>query len=194
MLKSNLAGFPWVKIINQDILNFDISRCFKDTPQIKVIGNLPYSITTPIITHLLKFHDKIESIFITVQKEFAKRMVAVKGTADWSAFSCFLQYYSEPKMLFLIKKTCFRPQPKVDSAFVRLRPRQGLPLDNKRERKLFRTIRRSFQQRRKTLKNALAGLISAKRLKQYFCQYNIDRNIRGEELSLQDFINLINVN
>jgi 16S rRNA (adenine1518-N6/adenine1519-N6)-dimethyltransferase len=194
MLKSNLAGFSRVKLIKQDILDFNISRYFKDSAKIKVIGNLPYSITTPIIAHLLKFHDKIKFIFITVQKEFARRMTAIAGTSDWSALSCFLQYHSEPRILFLIKKTCFLPQPKVDSAFVRLRLREEFPLDNKRERQLFKIIRLSFQQRRKTLRNALTGAISNQRLNRYFNQYNIDRNIRGEQLSLRDFINLVNVN
>jgi len=121
-------------------------------------------------------------------------MVATEGTSDWSALSCFLQYHSEPHILFLIKKTCFRPQPEVDSAFVRLGLKRRLLLDNAIERKLFKTIRASFQQRRKTLRNALFGVISAQRLNRYFQKYNIDRNIRGEQLSLQDFINLINVN
>ena len=181
-----------VKIINDDILHFNISRYFKRSPKIKVIGNLPYNITTPIIVHLLKFRNNIEDIFITVQKEFAKRMVASKGTSDWSAFSCFLQYYTEPKILFSIKKTCFRPQPKVDSALLKLTPKQRLPLDKEREKLLFRIIRLSFQQRRKTLRNAISGVISSKRLYQYFNQYSIDKNIRGEQLSLQDFINLVN--
>lgn len=192
ILKNNLADFTKVKIINQDILKFNISRCFKDTPKIKVIGNLPYNITTPIIVHLLKFRDKIGDIFITVQKEFGQRMVASCGNSDWGAFSCFLQYYTEPKKLFLIKKTCFRPQPKVDSVLIKLGSKQSLALDNKREKRLFKIIRLSFQQRRKTLRNALSDVIASGRLNQYFIQYNIDRNIRGEELSLQDFINLVN--
>jgi len=210
ILKKNIVDFPQinpapsteermdrrrcgVKIINKDILRFNISRYFKDTPKIKVIGNLPYYITSPIIVHLFKFHDKIKNIFITVQKEFADRLVATPGSSDWSAFSCFVQYYTEPKSLFLIKKTCFRPQPKVDSALVRLSLKEKLPLDKKNQRRLFKVIRLSFQQRRKTLKNALRGVISPERLEQYFNQYSIDRNIRGEDLSLQDFISLINV-
>ncbi len=190
ILENNLIDFPRIKIINQDILKFNISRYFRGTAQIKVIGNLPYNITTPIIVHLLKFRDKIREIFITIQKEFAQRVVASYGNSDWSAFSCFLQYYTVPKMLFLIKKTCFRPQPKVDSALVKLTPNEKLPLDASEQRQLFKIIRSSFQQRRKTLRNALSGVISSKRLSQYFNQYNIDKNIRGEQLSLQDFINL----
>jgi len=210
ILKDNLVDFPqinpiikksskeWelsngVKIVNQDILHFNIAKHFTDTSKIKVMGNLPYYITTPIIVYLLSFRDKIENIFITVQKEFAQRMVASKGTSEWSAFSCFLQYYTKPEILFLIKKTCFRPQPKVDSALVKLTVREKFSLDSRSQKRLFKIIRLSFQQRRKTLRNALSGAISSKRLNQYFNQYNIDKNIRGEQLSLQDFINLINV-
>lgn len=194
ILIDNLVDFPWVKIINQDILKFDILRYFKYNSKIKVIGNLPYNITTPIIVHLLRFRDKISNIFITVQKEFAQRMVAHPGESNWGALSCLIQYYTLPEKLLLIKRTCFRPQPKVDSALVRLTIKQKLPLDKKRERQLFKVIRFNFQQRRKMLRNALSGVISTSRLNRYFKHYKIDKSIRGEELSLQDFINLVNIN
>jgi 16S rRNA (adenine1518-N6/adenine1519-N6)-dimethyltransferase len=194
VLKSELADCAWVKIINRNILYFDIARFFKNAPKVKVIGNLPYNITTPIIVHLLKFRGKIKDIFITVQKEFGQRMVASPGSSDWSSFSCFLQYYTQPQIQFFIKKTCFWPQPKVDSVLVKLNLKEKLPLDRKKEKRLFKIIRSSFQQRRKTLKNALSGVVSSRKLSRYFNQYNIDKNIRGEQLSLQDFINLVNFN
>ncbi|MFH1678581.1 MAG: rRNA adenine dimethyltransferase family protein [Candidatus Omnitrophota bacterium] len=100
VLKDNLAGYPKIRILHRSILGFNIARFFKGDFKIKVIGNLPYNITTPIIVHLLKFRDKIGGIFITVQKEFAQRMVALPGTPDWSAFSCFLQFYVNPEILF----------------------------------------------------------------------------------------------
>ena len=193
ILKSNLINFPRVRIINENILRFNFLSYFKGTSKIKVIGNLPYNITTPIITHLLELRNKIEEIFVTVQKEFAQRMTATQGTSDWSAFSCFLQYYTEPKKLFIIKQTCFKPQPKVDSTLVKLSVKKKVSLDAGDETRLFKIIRLSFQQRRKILKNALSGAISSKRLSQYFDAFNFDKNIRGEELSLQDFINLINL-
>ena len=211
ILKGNLADFSQVnpapstgkrrvkvkrggvKIINQDILDFNISSYFSNSPKIKVIGNLPYNITTPIIVHLLKFRDKIGDIFITIQKEFAQRMVASCGNPDWGAFSCFLQYYTEPEIVFFIKRTCFHPQPRVDSALIRLTLKEKYSLDRRRQERLFKIIRSSFQQRRKTLRNALSGVISSRILNQYLNQYNVDKNIRGERLSLQDFINLANV-
>ena len=128
VLESNLAHMQNVDIMHQDILDFDIKSFFKNISKVKVIGNLPYNITTPIIVHLLGFRHKIDSIFLTVQKEFAQRIVAVPGTRDWSALSCLLQYYTCPRILFIIKKTCFWPKPKVDSAFVKLEMKSKTPL------------------------------------------------------------------
>ena len=198
LLKHNLKSIEGnagrrVRIINQDILRFNILRRFKDIAEIKVIGNLPYNITTPIIAHLLKFYDKIGEIFITIQKEFAFRAVAAPGSVDWSAFSCFLQYHTQPAILFFIKKTCFWPRPEVDSALVRLAVRERLALEGRKQKELFKIIRFSFQQRRKTLRNALRGLVTDVRLERYFDQFGISRDIRGERLCLQDFINLVNM-
>ena len=101
ILKTNLGQFSGkVDIVNEDFLSFNISRCLRAANKIKVLSNLPYYITTPIIVRLFKFGRKIETIFITAQKEFAQRMVAVSGTSEWSAFSCFLQYHAEAKILF----------------------------------------------------------------------------------------------
>jgi len=94
ILANNLKDFPQLRIINNDILRFNVLHYFKNIPKIKIIGNLPYNITTPIIVHILKFRDKIKDIFVTVQKEYAQRMVARPGEPEWSAFSCFLQYHT----------------------------------------------------------------------------------------------------
>ncbi|MBU1871363.1 MAG: ribosomal RNA small subunit methyltransferase A [Candidatus Omnitrophica bacterium] len=193
ILQDNLSALPQVKVINQDVLQFNLLNFFKQSNRIKVVGNLPYYITTPIIVHLLQFRDKIGSIFVTIQKEFAQRMAALEGSGDWGAFSCYLQYYTEPEILFYIKSTCFRPRPKVDSAFVRLEIKRDLPLDVVREKRLFRIIRSSFQQRRKTLRNSLKGVVSSSRIDRFLNQHNLDMNIRGEKLALEDFINLLNV-
>ncbi len=192
VLKDILLEFPKVKIVNQDILSFNLERQFKSASKIKVVGNLPYYITTPIIVHLLKFRDKISSILITVQKEFAERMVATCGDSQWGSFSCFLQYYTKPSKSFIIKKTCFWPQPKVDSALIKLDIKDKLPLDAKSEKQLFKIIRASFQQRRKTLRKTLSGIVSSSRLARYFECYQINKDIRGEKLSVEDFINLVN--
>ncbi|MFH1578274.1 MAG: 16S rRNA (adenine(1518)-N(6)/adenine(1519)-N(6))-dimethyltransferase RsmA [Candidatus Omnitrophota bacterium] len=192
ILKNKMTDFPRTKILNQNILRFNLAGFFKGINNLKIIGNLPYNITTPIIAHLFKFRDKIANEFITVQKEFAQRMVATPGTAQWGALSCFVQYYTQPRILFLIKRTCFWPQPKVDSALINLRIKDNLPLTARKQSRLFKVIRKSFQQRRKTLRNSLSGVVSPKRLDRYFDRYNVNKNIRGECLSIGDFINLIN--
>jgi len=195
LLKDKFRDNAHVKIINQDILGFNLSRCFvKDkNTAIKAIGNIPYYITTPIIEHLIKYRDKIETIFITVQKEFAKRMTARPGGKDYGSFSCFIQYYTEPKIIFTIKKTSFFPVPKVDSCFLRLNIRKKPMIKLKNERMFFKIIRAAFNQRRKTLRNSLDSVISPQNLDRFFTRYNINPNIRPEELTLKDFAGLASI-
>lgn len=194
ILAENLKENKNVKIINEDILNFNFKKYFvKFKNKIKVIGNIPYYITTPIIEHLLTFGDKIEIIFLTVQKEFALRMAAASGSKDYGSFSCFIQYYTTPKKLFFITRTCFRPIPKVDSCFLQLEIREEPPVKIKNKEMLFKIIRAAFNQRRKTLRNSLKGLIAEKDLERFFTTYRIDPHIRPERLGLQDFANLVNL-
>lgn len=190
VLKDKFKNFTNLKIIQQDILKFNLRKRFKAVTGLKVIGNIPYYITTPIIEHLLKFRGQIDSVFITVQKEFAKRMAAKPGSKDYGSFSCFVQYYTEPKIIFLIKKTCFLPSPKVDSCFLRLDIKRKLPLKPREERLFFEIIRKAFNQRRKTLRNSLLGIIAPEKLGLFFKKYKISPDIRPEDLSLSDFANL----
>ena len=191
ILKANLEGSSNVEMINQDVLKFNLKRYFSEAvARIKVVGNIPYYITTPIISHLFKFREKIDTVFITVQQEFARRMAAQPGSKDYGSFSCFSQYYTEPKILFPIKKTSFFPSPKVDSCFLRMDIKRRLPLGRKQEDLLFRFIRAAFNKRRKTLRNSLKGVASLQKLGQFFDRYSLDKNIRPEDLSLQHFINL----
>ncbi len=193
ILKDNLSGLSNVKIINRDVLKFNLKAYFnKIQGKIKVFGNIPYYISTPIIERLIKFREKIDTAFITVQKEFAARIAAAAGPKDYGSFSCFVQYYTEPKILFLIKRTCFFPAPKVDSCLVRLNIRKEPAVFLRDEKLFFKTIRAAFNKRRKTLRNSLSGIILAKKLDFFFHKYGIDRNIRPENLSLQDFANLAN--
>ncbi|MEW6100911.1 MAG: 16S rRNA (adenine(1518)-N(6)/adenine(1519)-N(6))-dimethyltransferase RsmA [Candidatus Omnitrophota bacterium] len=179
------------KIINQDILKLDFSKYFKDLKgEIKIIGNIPYYISSPIIEHLARFREKISVIFLTLQKEFAERLSASPGSKRYGAFSCFVQYYFEPEILFNIKKTSFHPSPKVDSAFVKLQVRPSPLVITRDEKLLFRIIRNAFGQRRKTLRNSLKDVISCSSLERFFLQQKISPNTRPEELSLQDFSKL----
>ncbi len=160
ILKENLQNYSNVKIINQDILKFNLKKCFgKSRTKLKVIGNIPYYITTPILQYLIRFRDKIESIFITVQKEFAKRILAPCGGKEYGSFSCFIQYYTRPQIKFVVKKTCFQPSPKIDSCFLRLEIKRKTPLKKSKESQLFNLIRTAFNKRRKTLRNSLKGII-----------------------------------
>lgn len=193
ILEENLEKHPNVEIIRKDMLKVNLKNILKKSAKkIKVVGNIPYYITSPIIDHLLKFKDKIEVIYLSVQKEFARRMVAQAGSKDFGSFSCFVQYYTCPKIIFSISKTCFWPAPKVDSSFLRLDINKNLSLGLRKEKLLFQVIRKAFNQRRKILKNSLKGLISSERLVDFFKKYKINPHIRPEDLTLQDFTNLIN--
>ncbi|MBL7081122.1 MAG: ribosomal RNA small subunit methyltransferase A [Candidatus Omnitrophica bacterium] len=190
LLKENLKGTAAV-IICADILKFNLREYFQGFSEIKVVGNLPYYITTEIILHLLKFPDIISEILITVQKEFAQRITAAPGCVQASSISYFVHYFSQPQPLFNIKKGSFWPKPEVDSSFFRLTLKKKLPLDKKEEKILFKLIRAGFNQRRKVLKNALKGIVSSQRLSRYFQKYNIDENVRAEKLTLEDFMRLV---
>lgn len=194
ILRDSFKEYPNTTIVNQDILKVNLKKYFgRIKKKIKIIGNIPYYITTPIIEHLLIYNKYIDAIFITVQKEFAKRIVAHPGSKDYGSLSCFLKYYTEAKILFHIKKTCFMPIPKVDSSFMQLDIKRDYSENVRDEKLLFKIIRAAFNQRRKTLRNSLAATMSLDRLNTFFKKYNIDCNCRPETLCLKDFINLANI-
>jgi len=193
LLEEKTKDYTNISAIKKDILKLDLQKIFAPLNQkIKVFGNIPYYISTPIIAHLLKFRKNIETIFITVQKEFAQRITASAGSKDYGSLSCFVQYYANPKKVFEIKRTSFFPPPKVDSCLLRLDPREKLPLGTVKEKFLFKAVRSAFNQRRKTLRNSLKGLLPPKKLERFFLKYSMDKNIRPESLAPQEFINLIN--
>lgn len=194
ILKSNLKAPPNVTVINEDILDFSLNRYFSKTKgKLKVVGNIPYYITTPIIAHLLRYRGKISTIFITVQKEFAVRMASPSGSKDYGVLSCFIQYYTAPEILFTIKNNSFFPKPKVDSAFLRLELRGKPAVKVKDKRLFFKIIRSAFNQRRKMLKNSLKNIVSAQKLEIFFKKYKVDNSVRPESLTLTQFANLSNV-
>lgn len=194
VLKKSTEELKNVEIINRDILKIDLSGCFGGLAEkIKVIGNIPYYIASPIIAHLLKHRNIIGRAFLTVQKEFAARVCSRAGSKDYGSFSCFVQYYCLPKILFHIKNTSFSPAPKVDSSFLCLEIRSAPPVKVKDESRFFRIIRAAFNQRRKTLKNSLKEVVPAERLTEFFRRYHIDTRIRPEGLTLGDFANIANL-
>ncbi|MDD5654123.1 MAG: 16S rRNA (adenine(1518)-N(6)/adenine(1519)-N(6))-dimethyltransferase RsmA [Candidatus Omnitrophica bacterium] len=194
LLKDNLGENEDLRIINADILKTDLDRYLgNEKGRVKVIGNIPYYITTPILEHLFKYLDKIGEIFLTVQKEFARRIVSLPGSREYGSFSCFAQFYTDARVLFYIKKGSFFPAPKVDSAFIRLRVRTEPPVVVKDKELFFKVVRASFGQRRKMLKNSLKEAVPQAALEAYFNRYALDPKVRAENLSLQDFANLANL-
>lgn len=193
VLKLNLQNFNNIEILHHDILKLNFSAYFKNLKKrLKIFGNIPYYISSPIIEHLIKHKDKIDVIFITAQKEFAKRIASYPGSKNYGALSCFAQFYTEPSIIFSISKNCFRPVPKVDSCLLRIEPRRESPVEITDEKMLFKVIRAGFNKRRKTLRNSLEDIISQEALENFFTQYGINKNIRPEDLSLQDFAKLAN--
>ncbi len=192
ILEKNLSDNTNIEIINQDILKFNLEK-YLDEAKAKVIGNIPYYISSPILEHLIKFRKRIDTIFLTVQKEFAKRIVAKEDSRDYGSFSCFIQYYTLSESLFFIKNTCFVPPPKVDSCFLRLKVREEPAVRVADEKAFFRIIRSAFNKRRKTLRNSLNGVLPRHKLDAFFEKYGVDANARPERLSLQDFANLANI-
>lgn len=193
-LEDTFKDYKNVKVICQDILRFDINAYFLRHPEkIKIFGNLPYYITSPIIEHCFGFKEKVETAFITVQKEFARRILAGPGNRDYGSFSCFVDYFSQPKKIFYIKKGSFFPVPKVDSCFLRLSLREEPPVEVKNEAFFFKVIRTAFNQRRKTLRNSLSQVIPQKKIESFLKERGLNQNIRPEKLSLNDFALLANI-
>ena len=195
VLEKNVNHLANCRVIKADILKFDINKFIREnkiTRKIKVIGNIPYYISSPIIERLIRYRSEIAAIFLTVQKEFGRRVASSCGSKEYGSFSCFAQYYLKPKILFTIKNNSFYPAPKVDSCFLSLEVREKPPVHVRDEAWLFKLIRTAFCQRRKTLRNSLQGIVSQDRLTQFLDAQVINRNARPEELSLEQFAGLSN--
>jgi 16S rRNA (adenine1518-N6/adenine1519-N6)-dimethyltransferase len=173
-------------------LKFNFDKSIREK-KVKVFGNIPYYISSPIIERLAAFRKKITAAYITVQKDFALRVVAAPGSKRYGSFSCFVQYHFKPSILFNISRGCFNPVPKVDSAFLELIPRKKPPVAVADEERLFRIIRAAFNQRRKILRNSLSKVVSDTALREFLAQNGLDRNVRPEELNLSQFAELADI-
>lgn len=192
LLEGLRGDFPGLHVINGDFLKYDLSGLLDVIKgKARVIGNIPYYITTPIIQKLFEHRDRIADIFLTVQKELGERIVASAGSRAYGALSCFVQYHAKTKLLFTVKNTCFFPRPKVDSCFLRMELRGKPLLGPEEEGQFFRFVRASFGKRRKMLKNSLKGLLPDSGLEALFSHARIDPRIRPEELGVEEFIKLI---
>ena len=200
ILEDTLKEFDNVQVINQDILKVDIKKLAEehnDGKPIKVVANLPYYITTPIIMGLFESQVPIDSITVMVQKEVADRMKVGPGTKDYGALSLAVQYYAEPYIVANVPPNCFMPRPKVGSAVIRLTRHEKPPVEVVDEKLMFRLIRASFNQRRKTLANGLNNSpelsYSKEEIQQTIEKCGFKAGIRGEALTLEDFAKLANV-
>lgn len=199
ILQDNLSEFDNLKIINDDVLKCDLKKIIDDEfggGQVRIVANLPYYITTPIIMHILESHLNAESLCIMIQKEVAERIMAKPSTKDYGALSVAVNYYAEPRMICTVPPSSFIPMPKVSSAVISLDIRQNPPVDVKDEKDYFKVVKASFGQRRKTLLNALSGssLIPMSKAEIMAClqRIGIDEKRRGETLSLKDFADITN--
>lgn len=200
ILKDTLKEYDNVEVINQDILKVDINKIAEEKNNgrpIKVVANLPYYITTPIIMGLFESHVPVESITIMVQKEVADRMQTGPGSKEYGALSLAVQYYSNPKIVLNVPPSCFMPQPKVGSAVIKLTSHNNPPVEVDNEKMLFKVIRASFNQRRKTLANGLKNYggipLSKEQIQESIEELGVEANIRGEKLSLEQFAQLSNI-
>lgn len=197
ILEDTLSEYPNASVIHGDILKVDLNKLVMEKNQgkpVKVVANLPYYITTPIIMELLESHLPIDSITVMVQKEVADRMEVGPGTKDYGALSLAVQYYSSPKIMINVPKTCFIPQPNVGSAVIRLTLHDNPPVKVSDEALLFQIIRASFNQRRKTLVNSLSngGICNKEVIVLALQHIGLSESIRGEALTLEEFAQLSN--
>lgn len=200
ILGETLSAYDNVTVINEDILKLDINKIVQEQNSgkpIKVVANLPYYITTPIIMGLFEQKVPLESITIMVQKEVADRMKAKPGTKDYGALSLAVQYYSSPEIVANVPSNCFMPRPNVGSAVIKLQRYQTPPVTVENEALMFKLIRASFNQRRKTMTNSLKNASDLSYTKEQIIealeQIGEKETVRGEALSLEQFGQLADV-
>lgn len=194
VLDETLAEYDNVTVVNQDILKVDIKELLGEGVSCKVVANLPYYITTPIIMGLFENKIPAKSITVMVQKEVAMRMQAKPGTKDYGALSLAVQYYASPYIVANVPVNCFMPRPNVDSAVIRLTSWENPPIVCKDEKKMFSLIRASFNQRRKTLQNGINNSPELNYTKEQVVEclktMGLSESVRGETLTLEQFAKL----
>ena len=199
ILEDTLSAYDNVSVINEDVLKVDLRKLAEERnggKPIKVVANLPYYITTPIIMSLFESHVPLKSLTVMVQKEVALRMQAGSGTKDYGALSLAVQYYASPYLAANVPPNCFMPRPNVGSAVIRLTRFEETPVQVKDEKLLFRLIRASFNQRRKTLQNGLVNSqeldFTKEQVAAAIATLGVSPSVRGEALTLEQFAALAN--
>lgn len=192
VLEETVGGLDNVEIIFGDVLKMDVPRLLEERlPGLRhvVCANLPYNITGPVLSQLLECRC-FDNVTVMIQREVAKRICAPAGTAEYSAFSIFVNWYAEPELLFDVPPDCFVPRPKVWSSVIRLNKRHSPPAEVRDEKVFFRAVRASFNQRRKTLINGLSSgfpTISREELTRVLASCGLDERVRGETLDIEGF-------
>lgn len=199
VLQDTLSGYDNVTLVNDDILKVDIRKLVEEKNggrPIRVVANLPYYITTPIIMALLEGHVPLKSITVMVQKEVAERMQTGPGTKDYGALSLAVQYYAKPELVANVPPNCFIPRPNVGSAVIHLVRYEEPPVQAEDEKKMFSLIRASFNQRRKTLANGLSNApelgVTREQVTKVLEELGLSPTVRGEALTLEQFAQLSN--
>lgn len=200
ILEDRFKLYSNFELINEDVLKVNLNELIKKEKnnekieKVKIVANLPYYITTPIIMKLLEDRLDIESITVMVQKEVAQRLTAKTGTRLAGAITYTVEYYSVANEVYIVKNNSFIPEPEVESEVIKLNLRNAPPVKVKSEQSLFKLIKASFMQRRKTFINGISNskIADKEKIKQILNKLNLCENIRGEELSLEDFANITN--
>ena len=200
ILQETLADYDNVKVIHADVLSLDLEKLVQEENggrPIKVVANLPYYITTPIIMALFEQHVPLANVTVMVQKEVADRMQVGPGTKDYGALSLAVQYYAKPQVVLTVPASCFMPRPNVDSAVIRLTRYEEPPVQVKDEKMLFKIIRASFNQRRKTLQNGLNNSselnFTKDQIAAAIAEAGFSPSVRGEALTLEQFAKLTDI-
>lgn len=196
ILNDRFSLYEKFELINEDVLKVDLRTLISKNKaeKIKVVANLPYYITTPIIMKLLENKLEIESITVMVQKEVAKRLTAKPGDKLSGAITYSVNYYCEPEEVIIVPNLSFIPEPEVESEVIKLNLREKPPVEVENEELFFKLIKASFMQRRKTLINGItnSGLMGKEECKELLRKVGLDEKVRGENLNMQDFANLAN--
>ena len=195
LLGRELRDYKNVEIIEADILKTDLSKLLPpSSPKLKVVANLPYYITTPVIIHLLEKRDFLESMIIMIQKEVGERIIASPGGKDYGSLSILVQYYAIPELITPVASSSFIPRPKVDSSVIKLKVADAPRVKVDDEKLFFRVVRGAFGKRRKMLPNALSGAgFDKEKVVDLLNRMGLNPKQRGETLSIQEFAALSNL-
>ncbi len=183
-LNRSYSDSDTVTIYQQDVLKFDLRQLTREPNSLRIVGNLPYNISTPVLFHLLKSHQLIKDMTFMLQLEVVQRMTAKPGQKNYGRLGIMLQYFCELEHVFNVPSAAFSPKPKVSSAIVKLTPHRQFPVTARNVDCLQTVVRTAFNQRRKTLKNSLKAIVSEELLN----QLPLDTSLRPENLSLADFV------